>query len=266
MLIKKLKQNRIIRNIYFLYKSTSQFFSFKPLLLFKQFIWFFKKLKNLKEQERNPKFHKIEYFPCLFDNLSYTPLEPTYFFQDSWFAKHIFDLKPSHHYDIGSSVKTMGILSQFVPITIIDIRPIKLKLPNLFFKKGSILELPFEDNSIQTISSLCVIEHIGLGRYGDSIDSFGSEKAIKELKRVLKVGGIILFSVPIDSENKIYFNAHRAFTRDYILELFDEFDILDEKYHYGNKMYDTYDKNKGFGTGLYMLKKRKNLKCIHNNQ
>ena len=254
-MLKKFKKNEIIRNTYFLYKSTSQFFSFKPLLLFKQFIWFFKELKVLKEQEKNQKFQKVEYFPCLFDNLSYTPLDPTYFFQDSWAAKHIFDLKPSHHYDIGSSAKTIGILSQFIPITMIDIRPIELELPNLFFKKGSILELPFEDNSIETLSSLCVVEHIGLGRYGDPIDSFGSEKAIKELKRVLKVGGVILFSVPVDNENKIYFNAHRAFTRDYILELFDGFEVLDEKYHYGTKMFEQYDKTKGFGTGLFMLKK-----------
>jgi len=199
----KIKKNQTIRNTYFLYKSTSQFFSFKPLLLLKQFLWFFKELKNLKEQEKNQHFQKTEYFPCLFDNLSHTPLEPTYFFQDSWAAKHIFDLKPSHHYDIGSSAKTIGILSQFTPITMIDIRPIELELPNLFFKKGSILELPFEDNFIETLSSLCVVEHIGLGRYGDPVDSFGSEKAIKELKRVLKVGGVILFSVPVDSENKI---------------------------------------------------------------
>ena len=119
-------------------------------------------------------------------------------------------------------------------------------------------KLPFEDNSIETLSSLCVVEHIGLGRYGDPLDPFGSEKAIKELGRVLKTDGVILFSVPIDNENKIYFNAHRAFTRDYILELFSGFEILDEKYHYGTKMYDKYDSSKGFGTGLYMLKKLDN--------
>lgn len=66
----------------------------------------------------------------------------------------------------------------------------------------------------------------------------------------------MLFSVPVDSENKIYFNAHRAFTRDYILELFSDFEILDEKYIYGKRMYNDYDQNKGFGTGLYMLRKR----------
>ncbi|WP_200169631.1 DUF268 domain-containing protein [Francisella philomiragia] len=207
--------------------------------------------------DENKNFLKVEYYPCLFDNTSYTPIEPTYFFQDSWAARHIFKLQPTHHYDVGSSAKTIGILSQYVPITMIDIRPIELELPNLYFKKGSILDLPFGDNSIDSLSSLCVVEHIGLGRYGDLIDSFGSEKAINELKRVLKVGGILLFSVPVDNENKIYFNAHRAFTRSYILSLFEGFEIVDEKYHYGTKMYDSYDPEKGFGTGLYMLKKGK---------
>lgn len=250
-----LKQNQFVRNIYFLLKTIGDFFKFRPLLLIQQFTWFFNQLSSLKKLGENIQFKTIEYYPCLYDNLSYTPLEPTYFFQDSWAAKHLFDLKPNHHYDIGSSAKTIGILSQFVPITMIDIRPIELELPNLFFKKGSILELPFQDNSLETLSSLCVVEHIGLGRYGDPLDPFGSEKAIKELKRVLKIGGVILFSVPVDNENKIYFNAHRAFTRDYILELFSGFEILDEKYHYCTKMYDSNDKNKGFGTGLYKLKK-----------
>lgn len=258
MFLNNIKKNKYIRNTYFLFQATKQFFKFRPFLMLKQISWFFNQLSNLNKLGKNQQFKIVEYYPCLFDNLSYTPLDPTYFFQDSWAAKHIFDLKPTHHYDIGSSAKTIGILSQFVPITMIDIRPIELELPNLFFKKGSILELPFHDNSIETLSSLCVVEHIGLGRYGDPLDPFGSEKAIKEIKRVLKIGGIILFSVPVDSENKIYFNAHRAFTREYILELFNEFEVLDEKYHYGIKMYDTYDTTKGFGTGLYKLKKEKN--------
>lgn len=252
----RLRNNSTLKNLLYFFRGFQIFFVFKPILMLRQFKWFFEKLNELKKFENNPKFTKIAYFPCLSDNISYTPLEPTYFFQDSWAAKHIFNLKPTHHYDVGSSAKTMGILSQFTPVTMIDIRPIELELPNLFFRKGSILALPFEDNSIETISSLCVVEHIGLGRYGDDIDTFGSEKAIRELKRVLKVGGIILFSVPIDNENKIYFNAHRAFTRDYILELFQDFKVLDEKYHYGLKVYDEYDPIKGFGTGLYMLQKQ----------
>ncbi|MDD3597011.1 DUF268 domain-containing protein [Sulfuricurvum sp.] len=255
MIRKNLAKNKLVRNIYFLLKTTGDFFKFRPLLFIQQFKWFFDQLKNFQKLDTNPQFQIVEYYPCLFDNLSYTPLDPTYFFQDSWAAKHIFDLKPSHHYDIGSSAKTIGILSQFVPITMVDIRPLELELPNLFFKKGSILALPFEDNSIATLSSLCVVEHIGLGRYGDPLDPYGSEKAVEEIKRVLNVGGIVLFSVPVDNENKIYFNAHRAFTRKYVLKLFSGFKLLDEKYHYGLKMYDSYHEEKGFGTGLFMFQK-----------
>jgi SAM-dependent methyltransferase len=200
------------------------------------------------------------WLPCLIDKTELTPVEPVYFLQDTWAASKIFQLKPEHHYDVGSSVKTIGIISQFVPVTMIDIRPIDIELKNLYFKEGSVLELPFEDNSIESLSSLCVIEHIGLGRYGDPLDSWGSEKAIKELKRVVKRGGIMLFSVPVDETNKVYFNAHRAFTRDYVLQLFDGFELLEEKYQYGRQLYDSYDPSKGFGTGLYMFKKEEHTK------
>ena len=254
---KTLKQSQIIRNFYFSIKGIGQFFRVRPVSLVKKYVWFFTSFRKYYSMSpKNEKFKALEFYPCLMDNTSHTPLEPTYFFQDSWAAKHLFELKPKHHYDIGSSAKTIGMLSQFVPITMIDIRPIELKLDSLFFKQGSILNLPFEDNSIETLSSLCVVEHIGLGRYGDPIDPFGSEKAIKEMKRVMKVGGVILFSVPVDKDNTVYFNANRSFTREYILELFNGFEVLDEKYHHGTKMYDTYDKARGFGTGLYKLKKR----------
>jgi len=255
--MKYLKQNQLARNIHQLLVPMSYFLKCQPLSLIKQYSWFFKELKSFKGLDRNPYFKKIELRPCFFDNLKYTPIDPVYFLQDTWAARKIFEFKPDHHYDVGSSVKTIGILSQFVPVTMIDIRPIEIELPNLFFKKGSVLNLPLKDNSINSLSSLCVVEHIGLGRYGDTLDSFGSEKAIKELKRVLKPGGILLISLPIDDQNKICFNAHRIFTRDYILELFSDMVILEEKYIYGSKMYDSYDRRKGFGTGLYVFQKEK---------
>jgi len=128
MFIGNFEKNQYVRNIYFLLKTAGNFFKFQPFLMIRQFTWFFSQLKNLNKLGKNKQFKKVEYFPCLFDNLSYTPLDSTYFFQDSWAAKHIFDMKPSHHYDIGSSAKTIGILSQFVPITMIDIRPIQKRL------------------------------------------------------------------------------------------------------------------------------------------
>jgi len=210
-------------------------------------------------KEKNPKYKiSINYlWPCLKDKTEKTLVEPIYFFQDTWAAHKIFKANPKHHYDVGSAVKTIGIISQFVPTTMIDIRPIDVSLDNLFFVKGSILNLPFKDDSIESLSSLCVVEHIGLGRYGDSIDSRGSEKAIAELKRVLKNGGgNLYFSVPMDCECRVYFNACRAFTRSYILELFKGLHLIEEKYIYGKKMYDNYDKSRGFGTGLFHFCKK----------
>ncbi|WP_228051346.1 hypothetical protein [Microcystis aeruginosa] len=75
------------------------------------------------------------WIPCLTDKTEFTPVEPVYFLQDTWAASKIFQLKPEHHYDVGSSVKTIGIISQFVPVTMIDIRPIDIELKKLVFSR-----------------------------------------------------------------------------------------------------------------------------------
>ena len=148
-----LKKSMLIRNIYFLLQGTKLFLRFDTILLIKKYIWFFRQYKKFNNIEKNKRFNHTEFLPCLFDNLSYSPVEPTYFFQDSWAAKNIFKLNPKHHYDVGSLVNTIGILSQYIPTTMIDIRPIELELENLFFIKGSILDLPIEDNTLETISN-----------------------------------------------------------------------------------------------------------------
>ncbi|MEO8764189.1 MAG: DUF268 domain-containing protein [Ginsengibacter sp.] len=214
--------------------------------------WYQKNLKDSAFEMDNNNF-----ILCLDDKTTLTPVEPIYFYQDSWAASKIFSYKPTHHVDVGSAVKTVGIISGFVPTTFIDIRPIEVTLPNLFFKKGSILELPFENESVESISSLCVVEHIGLGRYGDPLDVRGSEKAITELIRVTKPGGNILFSVPVDNTCRVYFNAHRAFTPVYILQCFAGCELIEEKYIYNFDFISEYRKDLGFGVGVYFFKKNK---------
>lgn len=204
---------------------------------------------------KNYKLSTEDLFPRIYDKTTLTNIDPIYFLQNTWCAKKIFENKPKRHYDVGSQALMVGIISQFVPTTMIDIRPLSISLQDLFFTKGSITELPFRDNEITSLSSICVLEHIGLGRYGDHIDQFGSEKSAKELIRVLADNGNLYISVPVDTENKIYFNAHRAFTRDYILELFKPLKLVEEKYIYGNELLNEYSPIKGFGTGLYYFKK-----------
>jgi hypothetical protein len=251
-----LKKSSFILSAYYWLEAIGDFFSFSVISFFSNVKWFAGDYFKYKSLQKNNDSLKIKLvLPCLKDKTTNTPLDPIYFYQDTWAARKIFDSKPKHHYDVGSSAKTVGIISQFTPTTMIDIRPIDLKLDNLSFTEGSILNLPFEDNSIESISSICVIEHIGLGRYGDPLDVYGSEKAITELQRVAAPGGIILISVPVDDDNKIYFNANRAFTREYIIGQFSKCKLAEEKYIYGKELTNEYDKSKGFGTGLYMFTK-----------
>ena len=105
-------------------------------------------------------------YPCLGDDTAETYIEPTYFYQDCWAFEKIVQQHPSDHIDIGSHHKYVALLSKVLPVTMVDIRPLSLPLESLNFKEGSILSLPFDDNSVESLSSLCVVEHIGLGRYG----------------------------------------------------------------------------------------------------
>lgn len=207
----------------------------------------------------NPRFDLswTRIFPCTRDCSATTPLDPVYFYQDTWAAGKIFKARPDRHFDVGSAAKTVGIISQFVSTTMIDIRPIGLRLPGLDFITGSALDMPFASGSIASLSSLCVVEHIGLGRYGDPVDAFGSEKAASEFKRVLALGGNLYVSVPVDDQCRVYFNAHRAFTRDAVLELFDGLSLEEEKYQYGETLADRYDASRGFGTGLFHFRRNR---------
>lgn len=69
-----------------------------------------------------------------------------------------------------------------------------------------------------------VVEHIGLGRYGDPLDYNGDLKAINELIRVLQPGGNLLFVVPIGAP-VIMFNAHRIYSYSQIISYFDQLDL-----------------------------------------
>lgn len=263
-----MKNIPLLRAIYkFLKYTIKPFFAFRPISFFRAFFWFLKDYFNYKKQNKNLSFKlsSAEIEACLADRLETTPVDPVYFYQDTWAAKKVFDLKPSRHVDVGSSVKTVGIISQFVPTTMIDIRPIELTLEGLSYLKGSILELPFDDNSLETLSSICVIEHIGLGRYGDPIDAFGSEKAINELKRVIKPQGHLIVTVPVEGQNIIHFNANRSFTRDFFLSLFDGFELVEERYQYKKGFYNEYSPEKGFGTGMFLLKKLSDINLIINH-
>jgi hypothetical protein len=73
-----------------------------------------------------------------------------------------------------------------------------------------------------------VIEHFGLGRFGDEIDPWGYKLGFKHASDLLKPGGVFYFSVPMEPQ-RVEFNAHRVFELRYLLNMIGEhgFDIAD---------------------------------------
>lgn len=110
-----------------------------------------------------------------------------YIYHTAWATRKIKEFNPEKHVDISSSLYFSAILSAFLPVDLYDYRITRLELDNLYCGKADLKNLHFPDNSIQSLSCLSVIEHIGLGRYGDEIDPLGDIKAMKELQRVLSV-------------------------------------------------------------------------------
>ena len=180
-----------------------------------RFIRHWRRFSQLSQSER---LRVADAYPSLGDWVATTPFDPHYFFQAAWLARQLASAPPARHLDIGSDVKLIGTLSAFVPTEFMDFRPLEACLPGLECTQGDILALPMADGSVPSLSCLHVVEHIGLGRYGDPIDPQGSHKALAELARVLAPGGRLYLSVPVGRE-RICFNAHRVFAPETIVAL-----------------------------------------------
>jgi hypothetical protein len=168
-------------------------------------------------------------YPCLADRLPTTPFDPHYFYQGNWLARRLADFKPAQHVDIGSSVLTMGVLSAHVPTIFVDYRPLTVHQSGLNCVAADINQLPFADRSVASLSCLHVIEHIGLGRYGDPLNVDGAQLAARELQRTVADGGKLYLSTPIGRE-RVCFNAHRVFAPETILSWFGQLHLMNFSY------------------------------------
>ena len=164
--------------------------------------------------------HLSEIMPVLVDFSSQAGVASgQYFHQDLHVARRIFDARPSHHVDVGSRIDGfVAHLLTFMPVTVVDVRPLDGHVVGLQFEQGDLVNLGrLPTSSVESISSLHTVEHVGLGRYGDDIDPEGWRKALAELARVVKPTGRLYVSVPIGVE-RVKFNAHRIFSPHTVIE------------------------------------------------
>jgi SAM-dependent methyltransferase len=183
-----------------------------------------------------------------------------YFYQDVWALRKLRDFQPAEHHDVGSRLD--GFVAQataICPVTYWDIRAPQFQLPDFQFRHGSILNLPLANASVQSISSLNVVEHIGLGRYGDEIAPSATEIALRELQRVVAPGGQLLLAMPVGRE-RVEFNAHRVWNPDRPIQILgemrlSEFKAIDDAggFREAVRPLDFYDSK--FACGLYCFVK-----------
>lgn len=230
---------------------------------------FKKDIKLYTEMNRRDslKIEKKYMYPCLTDYRNSAGRLGVYFWQDLWAARLIAknSSEEDAHYDIGSRID--GFISHLASfrgnIHLIDIRPLDIQIPGVDFKQADATNLDgIPDNSIQSISALCSLEHFGLGRYGDPIDPEGFFKAIKSVARVLDFGGHAYLSVPIGREH-LEFNAHRVFYASTVIEaaapmkLVELSCITNDRIHYNIDIhkYDKDDTIHGETIGLFHFTK-----------
>ena len=165
-------------------------------------------------------------YPQLHDCTSTTTIDYHYYYTNGWAMRRVVATSPRTHTDISSQVIFSNLLASVLPVEFLDYRPIKVNLSGLRCTAGSILELPYNDQSLASVSCLHVIEHIGLGRYGDPLDPEGSMKAARELKRVLAYDGNLFLAVPV-GRSKVCFNAHRVHSVQEIVKMFTGLELIE---------------------------------------
>jgi SAM-dependent methyltransferase len=142
------------------------------------------------------------------------------------------DEKTGRILDVGStgSYFPLALVCLGYEVYTFDVRPYEYSflLPNLKNITGDIRHTEFPNDFFKTVTAISTIEHIGLGRYGDPIDSRGDKEAINEIKRILMRGGELLLTVPYG--RPAVTQLHRVYDAVQLQSILKDFKIKSENY------------------------------------
>lgn len=175
---------------------------------------------------RGSNFHgSIALKPCLHDRFQEGgSTKSEYFWQDLLVAQWIHRAGPDRHVDVGSRFDGfVAHVASFREIEVFDVRPMTSQVPGVVFRRANLMDassLPADMDAgyCDSLSCLHVLEHFGLGRYGDPVDPRGYEAGFANLARLLRPRGTLYLSTPIGRE-RVEFNANWVFDPGTILRL-----------------------------------------------
>jgi SAM-dependent methyltransferase len=237
----------------------------KTLVFFRNLPWYINSLNTFRRRT-NKEFPIRTLYPCLSDkNDSSGNAKGHYFHQDLYVSQKIFENKPKKHVDVGSRIDGfVAHVASFREIEVFDIRNISSKVKNIVFTQTDFMN-PSNSHKeyADSVSSLHTIEHFGLGRYGDTIDSEGHIKGLNNICSILKPDGIFYLSIPISNIQRVEFNAHRVFSLRYIQNIlssmfeFIEFSYIDDSgdLYIDQDIQKVMNKEIQYGCGIFILRK-----------
>ena len=188
------------------------------------------------------------------------------FHSDLLTSQKVFEKKPQKHLDIGSRIDgVIAQISSFRSLDVLDIRDLSIyPHKNINFVKKDLLTILDlgEEEKYDSISSIGCLAHIGLGRYGDTIDPNGFKKAVKSIKELAKKNCNVYVLVPVGKEG-VEFNAHKIFKTEKIIKEFEingfnlhEFHLINDSGDLilNSKIKHSIDLN--FGGGYFVFQKQ----------
>ena len=185
--------------------------------------------EKYRKLNKRPNFEIQEkyMYPIAKDKYEQAGTMDDYFWQDLWAAKLVYKSGVKTHFDIGSSIAGFiaHLLSMDIDVTVIDIREFPgeaEKLHTIVDDATYLRQIP--DESIESMSALCSLEHFGLGRYGDPVDPEACFKCFDAIQKKMKKGGKLYISIPVGSE-RVEFNAHRIFYASTIIDCFSDMEL-----------------------------------------
>lgn len=222
-------------------------------------------VKEYQKLNTRPNFEIKEQYmwPIINDKYAYAGTISNYFWQDLWAARLIVKTGVKNHFDIGSRLDGFiaHLLAAGIDVTMIDVRKFPGEVEQLHTIVDDATTLhQIPDESIESMSALCSLEHFGLGRYGDPIDPEACFKCFDNMQRKLKKGGKLYISLPIGKE-RVEFNAHRVFYASTVVDCFStlrlqEFSCTADgkiEYNVDIHKYDKDNHNGEYRYGLFMF-------------
>ena len=165
-----------------------------------------------------PKKYKLTFMPSIHDKFEESgSINNEYFWQDLLCSQYLFKNRAkivAAHYDIGSRIDGfVSSVAAYTECVVFDIRPQTSTYKNIDFQQLDLTGTLSEKyiGLADTLSCLHTLEHIGLGRYGDTLSADSWKVALKNMSMMLKDKSSELILSTLCGRPEILFNSHRIF-------------------------------------------------------